>query len=373
MRVLIAPDKFKGTLTGLEAAQAMSLGVLQVYPEAQVTLLPVADGGEGTLEAALAVGAEKREIRVRGPEDTEVMAVWALLPGPHGSTAVIETARASGLALVEPSVQTALRTHSFGSGQLIAEALAAGVNEIVLGIGGSAMTDGGSGALRALGLKVYDDAGAELPLGGAALARAHRIDTSGLDPRLAEVKLRIAADVDNPLYGPDGAAHVFGRQKGADESARRLLDEALEHWAALIRDATGADVQVAGAGAAGGFPASFLAFTNAVLERGFDLVAAILGLDEALDRADLVITGEGSFDVQSLSGKAPIGVAHRARDRGLPVVALAGRMELTPEQLAGHGIVSAASLTEAAGSSEAAMADAGGWLTRATAQALLGA
>ncbi|CEA07140.1 Glycerate 2-kinase [Arthrobacter saudimassiliensis] len=360
MRVLIAPDKFKGTLSAEEAAAAMAEGVLAVYPEAQVTAVPVADGGEGTLEAALAAGAVPHTARVRGPLDTEVTAVWALR---GDGTAVIETARASGLMLVEPTVQTALAATSHGSGELIRAALDAGAREIVLGIGGSAMTDGGSGALRALGLRILDADGAPVPDGGAGLALAAAVDAAGLDPRLGQVRLRIAADV----------THVFAAQKGAGAAARDLLDDALGNWARLLLEATGHDVDVPGAGAAGGFPSAFLAFTDATLEPGFDLISGLTGLAAALDSADLVLTGEGSLDEQSTYGKAPLQVARRAAARGLPVVAVAGRITLTPQQLQDYGIVAAVSLLDLVREPAEAMAQAARWLTWGTRQALEGA
>ena len=373
MKVLIAPDKFKGTLSAAEAAAAMAEGVLRVYPDAHVQLLPVADGGEGTLEAALSAGAAEHSERVVGPLEREVTASWAMLERPDGKTAVIETARASGLLLAEPSVQSALTAHSYGSGQLIEAALNAGATEIVLGVGGSAMTDGGSGALRALGLKVLTGGGAEVLLGGAALATADHLDTSGLDPRLAETVIRIAADVSNPLYGPDGAAHAFGEQKGADAVSRRLLDEALQRWAQLLLNATGRDVNVAGAGAAGGFPSGFLALAGVRVEPGFDVVADLVGFEAALAEADLVLTGEGSLDRQSEFGKAPLGVAGRAQARGIPAVVVAGQIDLTPDRLAEHGVNAAASVVEAAGSREQAMTQAARYVTLATQQALEGA
>ena len=347
----------------------MAEGVLAVYPEADVTLVPVADGGEGTLEAALATGALERTATVRGPLGGNVTALWALA----GDTAVIETARASGLMLVDPSVQTSLAASSYGSGELIREALDAGATEIVLGIGGSAMTDGGSGALAALGLRILDEAGAPVPPGGAGLSLAAAIDASGLDPRLAGVRVRIAADVTNPLTGSEGAAHVFGGQKGADATARLLLDEALVRWAGLLQAATGVDVDIAGAGAAGGFPAAFLAFTDATLEGGFEVISRLTGLAAALERADLVLTGEGSLDEQSRYGKAPLAVAQRARDAGIPVVAVAGRITLPPHVLAEYGVVAGVSLLDLVADPQDAMTHARRWLTRATVQALEGA
>lgn len=374
MRILIAPDKFKGSLTAVEAAAAIAEGALRVYPDAVTTQFPVADGGEGTLEAAVAAGYEERINAVVGPILAPIGAAWALRKDDSGSTtAVIETAQASGLAHMEPTPENSLRAHSYGCGQLIAAALDAGATEIVLGVGGSAMTDGGSGALRALGLKPLDAAGNIVPLGGGSLADAVSLDLSGLDPRLSAVQFRIACDVQSPLYGTTGAAHVFGRQKGADDDAIEKLDAGLRNWASLLREATGRDVNVPGAGAAGGFPASFLAFTQATLEGGFALVAALTGLPEQLADADLVITGEGSMDSQSLTGKAPIALAEAARERGIPVVAVAGRILVTPEELAEHGVVAAAQLLDVAPSPQEAMADAGKYLAWATRQALEGA
>ncbi|GAB2757597.1 glycerate kinase [Sinomonas soli] len=371
MRILIAPDKFKGSLTAAEAADAMAEGALAVYPDAEIVRVPVADGGEGTLEAAVAAGFEERIRAVTGPLIKPVGAAWAL----RGATAVIETAQASGLAALgaDPDPGTAGRAHSYGAGQLIAAALDAGATEIVLGLGGSAMTDGGSGALRALGLRPLDAAGNVVPLGGAALADIASLDDSALDPRLAAATLRIAVDVRNPLIGPDGAAHVFGPQKGADLETVEALDAGLRTWAKVLAGATGRDVDVPGAGAAGGFPAGFLAFTGARLESGFDLVAELVGLDARLAGADLVITGEGSLDGQSLTGKAPIALADRARDRGIPVIAVAGRILAEPGQLAEHGIEAAGALVDLAPSPADAIAHAAQYVRRAVAELLAGA
>ena len=374
MRILIAPDKFKGSLTAVEAAAAIAEGALRVYPDAVTTQFPVADGGEGTLEAAVASGYEERINAVVGPILAPIGAAWALHKDASGATtAVIETAQASGLAHMEPTPENSLRAHSYGCGQLIAAALDAGAAEIVLGVGGSAMTDAGSGALRALGLKPLDAAGNVVPLGGGSLADVVSLDVTGLDPRLSAVRFRIACDVQSPLYGTTGAAHVFGRQKGADADAIEKLDAGLRNWASLLREATGRDVNVPGAGAAGGFPASFLAFTEATLEGGFALVAGLTGLPERLADADLVITGEGSMDSQSLTGKAPIALAEAARERGIPVVAVAGRILVTAEELAEHGVVAAAQLLDVAPSPQDAISDAGKYLTWATRQVLEGA
>lgn len=374
MRILIAPDKFKGSLTAAEAAAAIAEGALRVYPDAIATQFPIADGGEGTLEAAVSAGYEERLHAVVGPILAPVGAAWAIHRSQEGPvTAVIETAQASGLADMEPTPENALRAHSYGCGQLIAAALEAGATEIVLGLGGSAMTDGGSGALRALGLKPLDAAGNVVPLGGGSLADVAALDVSGMDPRLAATRFRIAVDVRNPLYGTSGAAHVFGPQKGADQDAVELLDAGLRNWASVLREATGRDVNVPGAGAAGGFPASFLAFTDAVLEGGFALVAGLTGLAGQLAEADLVITGEGSMDSQSLTGKAPIALAHAARERGIPAVVVAGRILVTAEDLAQHGVVAAAQLLDVAEGPEDAVANAARHLVQATVQVLEGA
>ena len=373
MRILIAPDKFKGSLTAAEAAAAIAEGALRVYPDAVATQFPIADGGEGTLEAAVAAGYEERLNAVVGPILAPLGAAWAIHKGDGKVTAVIETAQASGLADMEPTPANSLRAHSYGCGQLIAAALDAGATEIVLGLGGSAMTDGGSGALRALGLKPLDSAGNVVPLGGGALADVVALDASGVDPRLSATTFRIAVDVRNPLYGPTGAAHVFGPQKGADQDAVEMLDAGLRNWASVLREATGRDVNVPGAGAAGGFPASFLAFTSATLEGGFALVAGLTGLADQLGQADLVITGEGSMDSQSLTGKAPIALADAARDRGIPVIVVAGRILVTFEELAGHGVEAAAQLLDVASSPEDAVANAGKYLAWVTSQVLEGA
>ncbi|MBT1003255.1 glycerate kinase [Paenarthrobacter sp. DKR-5] len=371
MRFLVAPDKFKGSLTAVQAAEAISAGIRAVHEDPEIVVVPVADGGEGTHEVALATGGEERINAVVGAILAPVGARWALHPGTDsGTAAVIETAQASGLAQMDPTPANSLRAHSYGCGQLIAAALDAGATEIILGLGGSAMTDGGTGALRALGLKLLDRAGNLVPLGGGPLAEAVAVDASGLDPRLAAARIRIAVDVTNPLYGPEGAAHIFGPQKGADADAVELLDAGLRNLASLIREATGRDVNVAGAGAAGGFPAGFLGFTEATIERGFDLVAELVHLDDALADADLVITGEGSLDVQSLQGKAPMGVADAANQLGIPVVAVAGRLTLDPAQLAEHGVVASGSIAALAPSEEEGFTHAGRYLQEAVVNAL---
>jgi glycerate 2-kinase len=251
-----------------------------------------------------------------------------------------------------------------------------GAAEIIVGLGGSAMTDGGSGALRALGLKVLDVTGAEVPLGGAGLAKAATLDTSALDPRLQRVRLRLAVDVDSPLYGPAGAAHVFAPQKGASPAVAAELDAALRNWAQVLAADTGTRVAAGtgflspGSGAAGGFPAGFLAMTSATVERGFDLVSGLAGLDAALERADLLVVGEGSLDSQSAQGKAPLAAAALAAQRGIPVLAVAGLLTLPVEEMAASGVHAAVALTEVAPSLMAARADAAQYLELAVAEGI---
>ncbi|MFA5109972.1 MAG: glycerate kinase [Desulfobaccales bacterium] len=324
MNIILAPDSFKGSLTSLDAARCMRQGLLRVFPQARVTDIPIADGGEGTVPVLLhAVGGEVRETVVMGPLGRPVAARWGLLAG--GETAVIEMAAASGLPLVPELQRDPLAATTWGAGELVRAALAAGVRKIILGLGGSATNDGGSGLIRALGAKFLDGRGRELPLGGAALADLASIDLTGLDPRLQEVEILVASDVDNPLCGPQGATAVFGPQKGATPEMVVELDRALARYAQVARDATGKDVAaLPGAGAAGGSGAGLLFFTPAVLRAGVAIVLETAGFEGHLAAADLVITGEGRTDSQTVRGKAPVGVARLARRYGVPVVCISG-------------------------------------------------
>jgi glycerate kinase len=334
-RILVSPDKFKGSLTAVEAAVAIETGLRRGCPSAEVVLLPVADGGEGTVDAVVAAGYQARTVRVTGPTGLPVEAVFAL----SGTTAVVELAEASGLRRLPDGISAPLTATTYGTGELIRAALDAGAQRVVLGVGGSATTDGGAGLAQALGVRLLDADGAELAPGGAALAGLHHVDVSALDPRLAGVEVVLATDVDNPLVGPDGAAAVYGPQKGASPADVAALDAALTHYAACLqRDLAVSVAAVPGAGAAGGAGAGALAFLGAHAEPGITLVLGTVGFDAALARADLVITGEGSLDVQSLAGKAPVGVAAAARAAGVPVVALVGRLAVEPERLAAVGI-----------------------------------
>jgi glycerate kinase len=340
VRVVIAPDSFKGSLPADRVAAAIATGVASVLPAAQLVLRPVADGGEGTVAAALRAGWSVRTARVSGPDGRPVDADYARDDG----TAVVELASAAGPGLLAGPAPTTATTR--GVGELLLAALDAGAHRLVLGIGGSATTDGGAGMLQAFGVRLLDATGADLPPGGAALAALDRIDASGLDPRLAGVEFVVATDVTNPLTGPTGAAAVFGPQKGASPAEVQLLDAALVRYAALLRRDLGPAVaDVPGAGGAGGTAAGALA-VGARLVSGAGLVCDLVGLDDALAGADLVVTGEGRLDVQTLSGKAPAEVASRASAAGVRCLALAGEVALGPDRLAAAGFAAAHALTE---------------------------
>jgi glycerate kinase len=344
MRVVIAPDKFKGTLTADEAARAIEAGFRRARPDVQVVRLPVADGGDGTLAAVLAGGAERVEARVTGPTGEPVDAAFALT-GDDG--ALVEMAEASGLRRLPGGRFAPRDATTYGTGELIRAALDRGVQRLVLGIGGSATTDGGTGMASALGARFLDAGGNELPPGGAALLRLARIDIADLDPRIAKTEVTVACDVDNPLVGPHGAATVYGPQKGAAGDDVLLLDSALRRYARVVAGDLGIEVEeVPGAGAAGGLGAGAIAFLGATLRPGIELVLDAVGFDEAVASADLVVTGEGSLDAQSLRGKAPHGVAKAATAHGVPVVALAGQVSVPEPQLRAAGIEEAHALTD---------------------------
>jgi glycerate kinase len=330
LRVVVAPDSFGGALDSVAVARAIATGWSRVRSADELLTAPMADGGEGTLAAiAAALGdrCERRMAAVHDPLGRPVAAEWLLVDEGHG--AFLERAAASGLARLAPEERTpesARRASTRGTGELIRDALDAGVRQITIGLGGSATTDGGAGMLVALGARLLNDDGAEVPNGGAALTEVTRIDASGLDPRLIDVQLTIACDVTNPLAGLMGAATVYAPQKGADSAAVAELDAALVHWGTLISEATARDVAtVPGSGAAGGTTAALLGFTRATLRPGVEVVAELVQLAEMMATADLVLTGEGRADEQTLSGKAAIGVA-RLAPVGVPVVLLCGAL-----------------------------------------------
>ena len=343
MKIVIAPDSFKESLAAPQVAEAIARGWQAVFPAAECLLRPMADGGEGTVDAVLAAaGGERRTCTVSGPLGTPVEAHWGWL---DDGTAVIEMAAASGLHRVAADQRDILRACSQGTGELIRQALDAGARHIILGLGGSATNDGGAGLLRALGVRLLDSAGQPLAPGGAALARLAEIDLSGLDPRLAQVPVLVAADVDNPLCGPHGASAVFGPQKGASPEQVRLLDAALTHYAERMAATLGTDHSTEpGAGAAGGLGFAARALLGARFRPGIAVVAELCGLAEAVQGADLVITGEGRLDAQTLHGKTPLGVARIAHAVGVPVIALAGSLGEGYQRLYAAGLSAAFSL-----------------------------
>jgi glycerate kinase len=365
MKIVIAPDSFKESLSAPQVAEAIAAGWATVYPQAELCLRPMADGGEGTVDAVLAAtGGERRELDVSGPLGAPVTAHWGWL---DGATAVIEMAAASGLHWVPRDQRDATIASSRGTGELIRAALDAGAERIILGLGGSATNDGGAGLLQALGVRFLDSAGRELAPGGAALAQLEQLDLTGLDPRLLAVQVEVAADVDNPLCGEKGASAIFGPQKGATPAQVEQLDAALSRLAWVVAGTLGEDFsQFPGVGAAGGLGFAAKAFLRARFRPGIELVAELSELADALRGADLVITGEGRLDAQSLHGKTPVGVARQAQAAGVPVIALAGSLGEGYEQLYAAGIDAAFSLTPGPVSLEQACADAAAQLTART-------
>lgn len=356
-RVLVAADKFKGSLTAVEVAERVTAGLRVVRPDLRVEALPVADGGDGTVAAAVAAGFERHEVTVSGPLGDEVTAAYALRDG----TAVVEMAEASGLQRLPEGVFAPLTASTYGSGELLRAALDAGARSIVFGVGGSATTDGGAGMLAALGARFLTASGEPVGPGGAALAEVATADLSGLDPRLRSVEFVLASDVDNPLTGPKGAAAVYGPQKGASPEDVERLDAALGHFAKVLDAAELAASP--GAGAAGGIGFGAL-LVGARFRPGIEVMLDVLGFASALQRADLVITGEGSLDEQTLHGKAPAGVAAAARAAGKDVIAVCGRLALAPEVLGRAGIRRAYALTDVEPDVARCIADAGPILER---------
>jgi glycerate 2-kinase len=357
-RVIVAPDKFKGSLTAVEVAAGVAAGLARGGFAGEIEALPVADGGDGTVAAAVSAGFRRVELGVRGPVGKNVTASYAL----RGDTAVIEAAQACGLTLLPPGSLAPLTATSRGVGELILTASRMGARRIVLGVGGVATTDGGAGLLQALGARLTDDKGRELPPGGAALARLATLDLANLR-NLSGVEFLLASDVDNPLLGPLGAAAVYAPQKGASPEEVPLLEAGLRRWADVAEAATGGPLAVRdspGAGAAGGIGFAALLFLGARMRPGIELLLELASFGSRLDGARLVITGEGSLDAQTLHGKAPVGVARAAaaHDPAVPVVAVAGRCTLTPDELRAAGIARAYALSDIEPHLERCMADA---------------
>ena len=337
MKIVIASDSFKGSNSSLTVASRIETGIRKVFPEADIAKIAIADGGEGTVEAMIAgAGGHLVQTRVTGPLGEEIESFYGIL---DSGDAVIEMAAASGLPLVPKDKRDPRITTTFGTGQLIRQAMDAGVRRIYIGIGGSATNDGGIGMAQALGASFRDASGAELGFGGAALAGLDSIDTSGMDPRLKDTKIIVSCDVNNPLCGDRGASAIFGPQKGATPEMVVQLDAALRHFASVVHRQLGIDVaETPGAGGAGGLGYGLLVFTRSTLRPGIEIVLDVCGFDAKAADADLVITGEGRIDAQSVMGKVPVGVGKRAKKLDLPVLAIVGDIGKGAEAVYDHGV-----------------------------------
>jgi glycerate kinase len=364
MKILIATDSFKDSLSARDVALALKIGFLKGSPGDTIHLLPLADGGEGTVDVLVdATKGERVMLRVMDPLMRETDAFYGITG--DGRTAVIEMAAASGLEKLLPSERDPGITSTYGTGQLIAAALDRGCRRILIGIGGSATNDCGAGMAQALGVKLLDAQGNNIGRGGGALGGVARIDVSGLDPRIAETEILVACDVDNPLTGPHGASAVYGPQKGAGRGIVAMLDSNLRRFAGKILEELGKDVEtIPGSGAAGGLGAGLVAFLDARLENGFDLIAGMVGLEEQIRGTDLVITGEGKIDGQTRSGKTPCGVARMGARLHRPVIAVAGSMESGAEMLYKEGITAIFPIMERPMTLEEALRNAGEMVER---------
>ncbi|WP_058303040.1 glycerate kinase family protein [Gorillibacterium timonense] len=355
LTILLAPDSFKESMTAKEACEAMERGIHKADPSITCLHVPMADGGEGTMQSVVdATGGKVYAVQVKGPLGTEVTAHYGITG--DGETGVLEMASASGIQLVKPEERNPLITTTYGTGQLIAACLEHGVKKLLIGIGGSATNDGGAGMLQALGGRLLDAEGRELGHGGGELNRLATLHLAGLDPRLKDVQVEVACDVTNPLVGPTGASHVFGPQKGATPEIVKQLNANLQHYADVIKESLGQDIaQYPGAGAAGGLGAGLMVFLNGSLKKGIELVIRYTGLEEKVMQADLVWTGEGSIDFQTQYGKTPLGVAQVAKKYGKPVLAFAGRIGDQTEVLYSLGIDAIFGIVQGASTLETAL------------------
>jgi len=338
MKIVVAPDSFKGSLTAIEVSDAIEKGIREVFPEAEIIKIPMADGGDGTVQCLVnATGGKILEEKVIGPLGNEVWAFYGILG--DRKTAIVEMAAASGLTLVPENKRDPLITTTYGTGQLIKAALNQGCRKMIIGIGGSATNDGGAGMVQALGTKLLDKDGEEIGFGGGELKKIVKIDISCMDKRLSDIKVLVASDVNNPLCGPQGASRIYGPQKGATPEIIEELDESLAYFAELIKRDLHKDIKdIPGAGAAGGLGASLIAFLNAELRPGIEIMIEAVKLEQAIKDADLVITGEGKIDSQTIYGKAPIGVAKIAKKHNIPVVAVAAIIEEDSRIFQSYGI-----------------------------------
>lgn len=354
MKIVIAPDSYKESLSATQVAQAIEKGFREIFPDAEYVSMPVADGGEGTVDAMItATQGVRMSSPVTGPLGQQVMAEWGI--SGDGKTAFIEMAQASGLALVPPEQRNPLLTTSRGTGELILHALEKGAQNIIIGIGGSATNDGGAGMVQALGARLTDEAGEEIGFGGGSLLQLRNIDISNMDSRLAHCVINVACDVTNPLLGEYGASRIFGPQKGATESMIRTLDYNLDHFADIIKSALNVDVKnVPGAGAAGGMGAALMSFLGAELRSGIEIVTEALNLEEHIHDCTWVVTGEGRLDSQSIHGKVPVGIASVAKKYHKPVIGIAGSLTKDVAVVHQYGIDAVFSVLSSIGSLEEA-------------------
>ena len=358
MKIVVAPDSFKGSVSALEAANAIEQGLRRVFPDAVIDKIPMADGGEGTVQSLVdATGGHLQTQRVLAPLENEVDAQFGILA--DSETAVIEMAAASGLTLVPADKRNPLRTTTYGTGQLIHTALEAGCRRFIIGIGGSATNDGGAGMAEALGVRLLDANGEEIPHGGGGLGQLASIDVSGLHPAVAETETVVACDVNNPLTGPGGASHVYGPQKGATPEMIETLDAHLAHFDGVLTRTLGKSFNdIPGAGAAGGLGAGLMAFLNAELRLGVDIMVDAVNLTERVKGASLVFTGEGQLDFQTAFGKTPVGVAKVAKTHNIPVIAIAGGIAEGAEAVYEAGIDAMLGIVQEPMELEDAVADA---------------
>lgn len=356
-KIVLAPQGFKESLTGLEIAEAMEVGAKSVWPDADVVKIPVADGGDGTLQALVdSSGGSIRTAQVEDALGRTIEAEWGALG--NGNTAVIEVARAVGLTRLSLDERDVLNASTYGVGQLFTEALDAGFTDFIIGVGGSATNDGGAGMIQAMGGSLTDESGSEIARGGAALSNLRHIDVSNLDPRMQTARVTVACDVNNPLCGPRGASAIFGPQKGANFEDVQLLDAALANYAEVISNYLQTDVaEIPGAGASGGLGAGLMGFFDARLRLGADIVLEAVELERHLEDADLVVVGEGQFDRSTVFNKSPVAVAQKAKIHGIPVIGIAGSLGAGFREVHDHGIDAVFSLVNRPMSLKAAMDD----------------
>ncbi|MBD8069100.1 glycerate kinase [Bacillus sp. PS06] len=368
MKVVVAPDSFKGSISAPELCAAVKKGILRIYPSASVIELPLADGGEGTMEnLVLASGGSVIHKVVKDPLGRPVKAGFGVLGDEE--TVVIEIAQASGLPLVPLKERNPLLASSFGTGQLVKEALDMGYRKFLIGLGGSATNDAGTGLLKALGMRFFNENGEDLMEGGGALIELDHVDDILLDPRLKDCSFLIASDVTNPLCGPNGASAVFGPQKGATPEDVKTLDKSLTHYSQIVHSTKGINlIDITGGGAAGGIGASLVAFLGATIKPGIEVVMNAIQFEEKISNANLIITGEGKLDAQTLSGKVIAGVTQVAKPQQIPVVAICGQRNLDSKQMDELGLIAGFSIVPGPTTLEASLENASRWTTECTEQ-----